>query len=160
MEHARSSMLPPNPATRAEIDFADFQEQLENADGSTFVIADSGAPDENRIIIFGSDRNLQFLSDSREWYMDGTFWTVPFLFMQLFSIHAFILDQQFPLLYVLLSNKRRETYERMFHMIMHQLINRGYYRGRFGLTKVISDFESSLLPVVRTIYPQAIQRGC
>ena len=43
---------------------------------------------------------------------------------------------------------------------MHQLINRGYYHGRFALTKVISDFESSLLPAVRAIYPQAIQRGC
>lgn len=67
VQHARSSTLPPNPDNRATITFDAFQEALQNGDGSSFVLADSGEGDENRILVFGNDRNLGYLARANEW---------------------------------------------------------------------------------------------
>ena len=49
--------------------------------GDLFLLYDSGIQSENqRILIFGSDRDLEMLSTSRVWLADGTFKTVPGLF--------------------------------------------------------------------------------
>lgn len=41
-----------------------------------------------RIIIFASPKALEFLANSSEWYMDGTFDVAPQLFKQLYTIHG------------------------------------------------------------------------
>lgn len=92
--------------------------------------------------------------------MDGTFWTVPRLYYQLFTVHAFVLDQQFPLLYVLLPDKSQESYQRVFHMILDRMIVGNLYPGNFNLQVIISDFETGLIAAVRVIFPNVVHRGC
>ena len=42
----------------------------------------------DRILIFGTGRCLNFLQNSDNWFMDGTFLTVPPQFAQLYTVHG------------------------------------------------------------------------
>ena len=64
------------------------QYQITN-DGDAFLLHDTG-PGNDRILIFGTQRNLQLLSQHRNWYGDGTFKVVPEIFYQLYTLHIFI----------------------------------------------------------------------
>jgi hypothetical protein len=60
----------------------DMQKTL---DGSDFLIKDSTIGD-NRILIFTTVANINYLNRSSIWIMDGTFKTVPTIFKQLYTI--------------------------------------------------------------------------
>ena len=70
--------------------------------------------DERRHLVFATDRQLQLLSIAKRWYMDATFKIIRPPFTQLFSIHAFIRHgesmKQVPLVYVMMSGKRKVDY--------------------------------------------------
>ena len=77
-----------------------------------------------RIIIFGTERNLEMLQLSRMWLADGTFKTAPLLFTQLYVIHALrggpdlMKDGHLlPSIFVLLPNKTEATYRRMWQQV-------------------------------------------
>ena len=53
-----------------------------------FLLYDSGVGDEERILVFGSPQGLQSLSQSDNWYADGTFNVIPEVFYQLYTVHA------------------------------------------------------------------------
>ncbi|KAK9736146.1 FLYWCH zinc finger domain [Popillia japonica] len=69
------------------------------------------------ILIFFARRNLQLLSQSDHWYADGTFKTVPLLFNQLHTIHGLKKDASVPLVYALLPNRSKETYEHLLRQL-------------------------------------------
>ena len=43
--------------------------------GQQFVVYDNGRPD--RILLFGTDEGFRFLSNSQDWFLDGTFKSSP-----------------------------------------------------------------------------------
>lgn len=55
-------------------------------DDEPFALYDSGPDEKNRMIIFGTQRNLDFLADCEVIHMDGTFNSCPQLFSQLYVI--------------------------------------------------------------------------
>ena len=62
---------------------------------------------EDIIIIFATRQFMLFLQNSEDWFVYGTFSTVPPQFLQLYTIHGI---HHVVGTYCLLSNKRRETY--------------------------------------------------
>lgn len=62
------------------------------------------------IFMFTTRNNLALVTKAPFLYMDGTFQICPHLFYQVFTVHAFKHGQQFPLIYFLLPDKTRETY--------------------------------------------------
>jgi len=54
--------------------------------GSSFIIYDSfeddEADDDNRVICFGTRKNIELLAKSHTWFVDGTFKTAPNIFSQ------------------------------------------------------------------------------
>lgn len=68
-----------------------------------------------RHLILATDEQLEILCNALEWYVDGTFDLVKKPFYQLYSIHAFILNEdgmrtQVALVYILMSGKSRAQY--------------------------------------------------
>lgn len=83
-----------------------------------FLLIDTGpesAPD--RILVFGLEANLENPEDVKNLYVDGTFRLAPLIFKQIYVVLAEINGCVFPLLYCLLVNKQRRTYERLFDLI-------------------------------------------
>jgi hypothetical protein len=70
----------------------------------------------NDYIMFATDANLQRLCNSPLLCMDGTFDAAPKLFMQLFSIHAFVGERLVPLVYVLMSSKAQVPFSKSFQL--------------------------------------------
>jgi hypothetical protein len=56
--------------------------------GDAFYLADSGAQDKNRVIMFATEDNLLLLNDNPDWFGDGTFDIAPTHFKQLYTIHV------------------------------------------------------------------------
>ena len=59
-----------------------------------------------------------------EMWMDGTFQTAPSLFMQIYTIHAKVDGQFFPLAIALLPDKQEVTYRRMMVSIQQKSIDK------------------------------------
>ena len=73
-------------------------------DGLPFLLNNSGVDDDNRILVFGTERSLELLGLYRHWFCDGTFKIVPELFYQLFTIHLLVNDKTVPCLFVRLRH--------------------------------------------------------
>ena len=65
----------------------------------------------SRHIILATDYQIQLLSQSFHWFVDGTFKLIKAPFTQLWSIHAFVrhgtVTKQVPLVFVLMPTKRK-----------------------------------------------------
>ena len=65
---------------------------------------------DGRLVIFGTRESFQFLENSENWFMDGTFSTAPPQFAQLYTVHGLSNGKNIVGAYCLLINKRMETY--------------------------------------------------
>lgn len=79
---------PKNPKNLSELRFSDkFSKTIDS--GKDFILYDRHEDGDNdRLIIFGTMDNLDFLVRCDGLFMDGTFGIVPKLFYQLYTIHG------------------------------------------------------------------------
>ena len=87
-----------------------------------FLLADTEGI--NRIIIYATDDSFKKLCETDTVQMDGTFYTCPSIFTQLYTIHGIINSKVYSLAYVFLPNKSRDTYLEMFRMLQNKAIDR------------------------------------
>jgi hypothetical protein len=113
--------------------------------------------ENNDYIIFATTENLRLLCGRPLISMDGTFDTVPNLFQQLFTLHAFQDKKLVPLVYVLMSRKTTAMYEEVFIDIKLHCTQIGC---TLNPTEILTDFESGLLSAVRQQFPNSRHRGC
>ncbi|CAF0984577.1 unnamed protein product, partial [Brachionus calyciflorus] len=71
-----------------------------------------------------TDQSLKILSESDEWFMDGTFKSAPKQLMQLFTIHALIRDQNsstittiLTCVYILTQRRSKNAYKQIFKVL-------------------------------------------
>ena len=119
--------------------------------GEPFVHYDNGR--ENRIIIFGTRGSLDFLQNSENWFMDGTFSTVPPQFPQLYTVHGLQQGRNVVGAYPLLTNKRLETYAELLTQI--QILT-----NHVNPHSIMVDFEQAMIGATRNVYPLVPQKGC
>ena len=84
MRRARRRNLPANPVSLEDFNEVPgrFQRTLR---GENFLICDSDDVDEEiegRVLVFATRRNLEILSSSPTWFLDGTFKVSPNIFVQ------------------------------------------------------------------------------
>ena len=86
--------------------------------GQEFLLHDTG-PDagDDRIIIFGTDVTVTALQKATAWFSDGTFWTAPAGWRQIYTVFGETEDHVLPLLYVFLRGKSAPLYDEMWRLI-------------------------------------------
>ena len=104
--------------------------------GQQFLVYDNGRPD--RILLFGRDEDFRFLSNSQDWFLDGTFKSRPVQFMQLYTVHRLTNHRNIVGVYALFPNKRRDTYVEMLIEVQRLTHNAMPH-------SLMTDFESSML---------------
>ena len=84
-----------------------------------FLLHDTGEDDEDRILIFGTHKGLDDISNSKNIGLDGTFDIAPKCYEkgQMVSIHKIVQHVAIPRLYTLLPNKKTETYKRLYQLL-------------------------------------------
>ena len=97
------------------------------------------------MLIFGSQKGIDFLSTSEHWFMDGTFITLPPQFMQLYTIHGIKNGRNVIGLYSMLMNKRQDTYEELLSHVSN------------FTTSINIDFERAAVNACRVVFPLALE---
>ena len=125
-------------------------------EGAPFLLADD-RENENRILVFSTDRSIELLSMQSKWYCDGTFKRCPGLFAQMYTIHSMPFDGfMLPLVYALLPSKTNLVYRRLLTIILNSCM-------RFNqpnIQEIHIDFEESMRQAINYTFPLAAVKGC
>jgi len=124
----RGRDLPANPSLA---DLGPIPDEFRTTDsGDNFVIYDSTDDEDvdERVIVFGTRRNINLLAKSHTWFLDGTFKTSPNIFTQIFVIMGIVtrpaagadedpLSVTLPFVYSFLTSKTTEAYEAVLRSV-------------------------------------------
>lgn len=114
--------------------------------------------DEKRnLVCFTTERNLNMLCKMNIIFVDGTFYSCPNPFLQLFTIHGLKDNIYFPLVYFLLPDKKQQTYEHAFQSLKIKCQELGLI---FNPSYVRADFEIAIHAAINKICPYAKNLGC
>jgi hypothetical protein len=148
----KEGQAPPNPRNLFDLVIDENSPYVQTKSGDVFLQFDSG-PSNDRVLIFTTYKNLRAMSSCDHWYADGTFKVVPPLFNQLYTIHGFAQNNVLPSIYILMPNRREETYDRVFTAIKNLQPN-------LNPVSVMTDFELAAINAFKSSFPNSNARGC
>ncbi|KFD59233.1 hypothetical protein M514_28588, partial [Trichuris suis] len=125
--------------------------------GEPFLMHDSGAEDEERVLIFSTQENVRHLSASATLFCDGTFKTAPTQFAQLFTVHGVVLGYPVPLVYALTTRKREQTHRYVHQRIIDYAEERNW---SINPSLCMMDVELANMNAIRSLLPNAEIKGC
>ncbi|KAF0986347.1 hypothetical protein HZS_3676 [Henneguya salminicola] len=96
----------PYPFSRNASDLIIPNEFKNTFSGELFAVVNILSESRERTVIFASNRNLNYLSQSSSIYFDATFKTVPQIFSKLFTAHATNFKINGPCIYALMQRKK------------------------------------------------------
>ena len=145
---------PPAPTDLTALVIPDQYKTYELTPGTTedILLINTG-PGRDRILVFGREGNMEWSSEVRALYLDGTFKQAPPLFYQVYAILAERNGYIFPLLYALLQNKRRPTYQQLFQAVAHKW-------PQLQPESLSVDFEIAAFQEAQRAFPNAQLFGC
>ena len=113
---------------------------------------------EKGIIIFITRLGKEVLQQNQTFFMDGTFKVCCMQFYQLYTIHVDVGSTDVsrnvvPVVYALLADKRKDTYEHLFSVLKNSLPN-------WKPTYFKLDFEIAVITALQTVFPGAQISGC
>ncbi len=82
-------------------------------------------------------------------YSDGTSYSVPRIFLQLYTIHGFYKGETVSFIYALLPNKTYETYLRFFRILQNKAVE---FNSVFSPTKFLIDYELAAKNAITTVF--------
>ena len=143
---------PPNPKSTDE-----FHEGLSNPKypelGQNFKKKVTNTLGVIVALIFGNDYLMSQATNDKTFAFDGTFYTCPPLFYQIFTLFMILGNHFFPVLCILMLGKSFEDYWHVFCAIAELLPD-------FNPTECISDFEKAPRKVCKQLYPSLNITGC
>ncbi|CAF4241917.1 unnamed protein product, partial [Rotaria sordida] len=122
-----------------------------------FLLADEKTTNGGRILIFASNAQLNKLFKSAYVFCDGTFATVPSIFNQLYTFHAYHKSQVYPCAFALVSDRKTSSYEQMIKILKSTAME---MLTQFEPIVLMSDFEKSLIKAVKRQLPTTEHKGC
>ena len=120
-----------------------------------FLLVNDG--DQDKILIFATNLNLQLLVDNDTIYADGTFYTCPSLFTQLCTLHDMVDGGMLPLVFALLPGKSEQLYTRYFHLLKEPCTQR---QMALQPTTLFIGYETAVQNAARTSFPGITIKGC
>lgn len=123
-------------------------------EGNTFLQVNNA---EKGILLFSTDENLKFLSQSTTFYVDGIFSYCAQFFYQFFTIHVIKNNHYVPLVFTLLKDKKQESYVDIFQIIDNYCLS---YNNVFNLESIYVDFEIAIHNAINDVWPLTKVRGC
>lgn len=157
IHYVRRSENPTPPAPTSLADLTLAPGDILSFSNEEMLIFDNKSAD-SRIIIFGTQKNLDILLRCPSWYVDGTFKCSPHLFYQMITIHGEVPDFEngnpwvFPLVYILLTHKDADIYKETFEYLATLR--------DFKPDVIMSDFERALRNSLSSAFPTASMDGC
>ncbi|KAG0437181.1 hypothetical protein DMUE_3839 [Dictyocoela muelleri] len=121
--------------------------------GDLFLQYDSGIDDDNRVVVFCTEKNLARLESSKIILMDGTFKSSPVRFKQLYTIVVYINGKYIPLLFILMRSKNEVSYSKICTFIKSKSPN-------FSPEYIILDFEVAPRKSFAKFFPKSKFGGC
>lgn len=134
----------------------------ENDEGGE--IGNEEEEEEMRCIILGVEENLRYLHQNEppggpvKLFGDGTFKSCPKLFYQVYTIHARVRKQLFPIIYALLPKKDVATYTHLLQVIklkINELFEVNWEPEFFQI-----DYERPMMNAITTVLPSTQVKGC
>ncbi len=80
--------------------------------GGIFLLLDSGEDDTDRLLVFGTEADLDDMKNHKDWACDATFKCSPEMYCQLYTLNTVIRNNCIPCLSALLPGKSELTYSR------------------------------------------------
>ncbi|KAG0442365.1 hypothetical protein DMUE_0324 [Dictyocoela muelleri] len=99
---------------------------------------------KNGYLIFATDENLNNLKKCKTWLADGTFYSSPKSFSQLFIIYGYFFNKTLPFIYILMKSKTGSSYIEIFKKIKFLL--------KQSPENFIIDFEMGIYNAINTIF--------
>lgn len=112
---------------------------------------------DRNIIGFATRNNFEFLSQNDKYFVDGTFKYCPQLFEQVVTIHTKKNEQFIPLVFLLLPDKKKETYIHAFSTLIQEADILGI---NLQPATVLADFDKGLQEGIQTVWPNVNVVGC
>ena len=151
---ARGKQTPKLPKTQQEIELDG--KWSETSAGDRFLLFDDNN-DLGRMITFATTESLQELANSDTFFCDGTFYTCPSLFYQIYSLHIKIDDIMTPVVYAFLPGKSQAVYTRFFSLLQDKMTDLGL---DFAPTSAVLDFEVAVHNSLKNLFPGINTKGC
>lgn len=129
-------------------------------DEEQFLFFNEDVDGVGRILIFTTKQNLQFLDCALYWIMDGTFRCTPHPFLQMYTIHALVGNDEstrrlLPMVYAFLPSKIEACYETLFR----ELKKCGdSFELQITPLYVLIDFEMAAINACKSIFPASIHK--
>jgi len=150
MHRARSSILSKLPTTIEDVHELLKQITIHTNNDEKFLIINDPI---THIIMFTCNTNLSHLSKMSTIYVDGTFKCCPKQFTQfLKEPNSFI-----PLVFFLLPNKAKNTYEHAFKFLCAECDK---VQLQFTPQTIYADLESAIHTAAYAVWPEINLRGC
>ncbi|XP_022171031.1 uncharacterized protein LOC111034225 [Myzus persicae] len=93
------------------------------------------------------------MEQCEHWLCDGTFSCVPSIFHQLYTIHGINYSKVVPAVYILLPNKKEDTYKRMFLALI-------FLKPQLNPKSMMFDFEKAAMNASKYVFPSINIKGC
>lgn len=121
-----------------------------------FVLAEKSF-DNEKIIVLGTINGLKILGECKCWIMDGTFFVVPTIMAQLFSIHGMVETEIVPLIFCLMSKKSKAAYlELVYELHDLAVLN----KINLNPERIITDFERTISIAAKEYFKNTDYKGC
>lgn len=157
--HVRNESLPSQPQSLQDINVPDNL-RITISGREEFLIKEIEF-DEEKIMIFCTISNFQYLQEAEYWIMDGTFKTVPRLFQQMYTIHALVgrgdNARVLPMIYALMTSKSEECYNELFHEVITLSEEANQV---LSPPLILTDFEKAAINATQSEFPDSINKGC
>lgn len=112
---------------------------------------------ENGIIVFSTPKNLAFLCEVDEIFMDGTYKYCPKFFKQLYTLHGYRNGHYVPLVYILMNGKSSALYNTCLSTLINLCSEK---RLTFEPDIVHVDFEEAMMKSLREVLPATRIKCC